>query len=101
MFKREATSTNYAIEIPNVDKFLAIDKYELEQDASDCLYLSLETIGGVNNIDYNGHFGSYIYLRLDITDDTPETWEAINKMIADQIEVANEFIRESKQREEQ
>ncbi len=32
-------------------------------------------------IDYNGHYGPNIYLRIEPEHDTPETWEKIETLI--------------------
>lgn len=92
MLKMDIVSKSYSIPIDDVDDFLAIDKYEGELDGSKCLYLSLETISGVYNVDYNGHFGSYIYLSIEEEHDTKETHKKIFDLIETQIELAREYI---------
>jgi len=43
-----------------------------------------ETVGkvdGVENIDYDGHFGNYIYIEVDTEHDTKDTWKLIYDLI--------------------
>lgn len=88
MLNFEIVSKSYAIPI---DDFLAIDKYEGDQDASKCLYMTLERIDGIHSVDYNGHFGSYIYLTIEEEHDTQETHKKISDLIITQIELAREY----------
>ena len=95
MLKFEIASKSYAIPIDDVDDFLAIDKYEGDipyDESNKCLYLSLEKIDGVYSIEYNGHFGSYIYLTIEEEHDTEETHKKISDLIETQIELAREYI---------
>lgn len=48
-------------------------------------YEALDKIEGVNDIDYNGHFGPYIYLTIDLDVNVPETLEKIKKLIQEMI----------------
>ena len=45
----------------------------------------LEELPGISNVDYNGHFGSNIYLDLDVDDNTEENWNKIQKVIKNYI----------------
>ena len=95
MLNFEITSKSYAIPIDDVDDFLAIDKYEGDipyAESSRCLYLSLEKIDGVNSIEYNGHFGLYIYLTVEEEHDTKETHKKISDLIEEQLKLAREYI---------
>ena len=92
MLKFEVVSTSYAMAIEDVDDYLAIEKYEGDQDASKCLYMTLERIDGIHTVDYNGHFGAYIYLTVETEHDTKETHDKIINLITNQIIVAREYI---------
>jgi hypothetical protein len=43
----------------------------------------LDTIEGLCDTDYNGHFGPYIFVKIDFPDDTSQTREKIEKTIND------------------
>jgi hypothetical protein len=95
MLKFEMVSKSYAIAIEDVDEFLSIDKYEGDipyDESSKCLYMSLEKIDGIHSVDYNGHFGSYIYLTVEEEHDTIETHKKISDLITNQIELAREYV---------
>jgi hypothetical protein len=105
MFKIKATSMNYSIEV-TIDDFLSVHKYEnalIWEDELEgkCIYLMLEELDGIRDIDYDCHFGEYFYLTIEKEYDNIGTWNEIYKIIGRQIEVAREYVRESKQREEQ
>ena len=101
MLNFEITSKSYAIPIDDVDDFLAIDKYEGDQDASKCLYMTLERIDGIHSVDYNGHFGSYIYLTIEEEHDTKETHKKISDLITTQIELARDYVPDEEDEDEE
>lgn len=81
MFIKTATSTDYAIEV-GVERLLGIlaeDKAEMSH--SQTLGGRLEEIDGVDRVNYDGHFGPYVYLRVCVEDDNDETWAEIESII--------------------
>ena len=56
-----------------------------------CLSGILDTIEGVSDADYNGHFGSYIFFNLDCEDDSPEKRVEILTLIMDYIKGEGDF----------
>ena len=89
--KRKAIATKYSIEMP-MDDFCALESYENELPTIDnCLFTTLEKQTYACDVDYNGHFGNYIYLTLETEDDTPEMWADIMRIITEQIQKAKEW----------
>ena len=101
MLNFEIVSKSYAIPIDDVDDFLANDKYELDQDASKCLYMTLERIDGIHSVDYNGHFGAYIYLTIEEEHDTKETHKKISDLIEEQLRLAREYVPNENEEEDE
>lgn len=87
MLKFEATQTSYAIEIDE-HRFLDLldsESYVTENAAynngNETLFKKLNDLPGIFDIDYNGHFGSAVYLKIDIDDDTDELKAQISNII--------------------
>ncbi len=79
MFKREVTQRAYSIEV-GIEGLLEI--MERDKDYSTpCVAAKLEKIAGVWKVAYEGHFGPYVYLSVDVEDDTEETWAQIEAII--------------------
>jgi hypothetical protein len=78
----EMTSASYAVEIP-VDKFVLLTErdYKLENVQFDEELMRL----GASDIEYNGHYGSYIHFTLTIDEDHEETKDAILAKIEEYI----------------
>jgi hypothetical protein len=76
--KLECAAKSYSIEIPLAD-FIRLEQYEnpFKGFKEDALSTILDRIEGVDDTKYNGHFGPYIYLRIEIEHDTPRTHKAI------------------------
>lgn len=52
---------------------------------------TFEKLAGIEqlkDIDFNGHFGYFLFVSMEISDDTPETWGKINSVVGDFIELA-------------
>jgi hypothetical protein len=81
----QCVEKRYAVEI-DVDAFLIITsiKYSDYQDdmISPTLCDDLNKIPGLHNIDYNCHFGNYIYFTVSTDDDN----EKLRKEVEDCIE---------------
>ena len=88
--KREVTAKDYSIEMP-MDDFCALSSYENELTWDETVADMLDKQTNAVDIDYNGHFGSYIYLTLETDYDTPEAWADIERIITDQIERAKQW----------
>ena len=87
MFIKEVTQRNYSISISE-ERFTEISEAESYKNPdyfeSDYTTIGeqLDKLDGVWNVEYNGHFGSAIYLTLDVEHDNDETWAEIEKIIA-------------------
>jgi hypothetical protein len=90
--KREVTLTKYAIEITEVE-LGTITKYEREDGyCENALYHILEEQTRAVQVDYDGHFGNYIYVSLEPKDDNEEQWEQIEQIIKEFIVNAKQFL---------
>ena len=67
--------TSYRIEV-SVEEALKL--FYLEPVS---LEASLKKIKGISQVEYDGHFGPYVYLTLDEENDTPKTHALICKLI--------------------
>jgi len=70
-----------------LENFFEIEDKDSEAIVNDEKTLAdlLDELPFVSNVDYNGHFGSAIYLDMDIDADTEENWNKIQKIIKDYI----------------
>ena len=97
-FNRNVTHKSYAIEISE-DDFVAIDTYEQKNTSNDpTLAALLDKNTTARSVDYNGHFGTFIYLTLDVDEDTLAEWKAIETIIADYIKKAKKWITKNNKR---
>lgn len=80
--KKTLTQSHYQIEIDDLIKIMDIDS-ALENDNKwdDILSAQLDRIEGVYDADYNGHFGHFIFIRIDAGYDNLKTWEEIESTI--------------------
>jgi len=80
--KFEKTATSYSIEIP-VDVF-SVHLMGDERDSFNNrvpLYQKLANVPGVDGVEYDGHFGNYVYLTIDIEHDNKYTKNVIGKIM--------------------
>ena len=80
-----------------LDDFLEMGNYECETvlgDGDTCLYKILEEFTNAYDVDYNGHFGNYIFLSLMAEHDNEIEWKSIEMLIKGQIQKAKEFVPE-------
>lgn len=89
----EKTVTSYAIEIEDEDDFLALmdsESYATDhaafKDGNDTLCAKLGRLDGVSGLEYNGHFGSFIYLDIDVENDRIGTKKEISRTITEHLE---------------
>ncbi len=47
------------------------------------LYDALEAIDGVTGVDYDGHFGAFVFFSVDLDVDVPATLEKIKNTIGE------------------
>lgn len=73
------TSRSFSIPI-TMDEYDVIDHCEREWDVDDVGQMLAE-IPGVSDVDYNGHFGLFIYLTIDKEHDNDQTLNAISEII--------------------
>lgn len=103
LYTSQVTSRSIAFEITNEDYF-AIE--QRDENTADAIYESgkrdwdynkhtlsgiLDTIDGVSDADYNGHFGPYVFFNLDANEDTTPKREEIKQTIMDYIKGRGEF----------
>jgi len=82
--KRECTLKHYQVAI-TPDQYLAIEAYDRAKGnyvfQRTGLAAELDELDGVNDADYNGHFGAFVFLQIETEHDTPARWEEIEKLI--------------------
>ena len=81
--KRELTMSSYSIEVDLLSIMTLDNARENDNDWDNTLFNLLDKIKGVSRVDYNGHFGPYVWLSIEAEHDTPETWERIEKTITE------------------
>jgi hypothetical protein len=91
MLESVATSTNYCVPVPLNAFIRLIDSEGINGKLPHDKYLStrLDKMMGVWDVDYNGHFGSHIFFRLDKEYDNPATHEAIHNLIRECCKLKN------------
>jgi hypothetical protein len=77
---------HYEVEI-SVDDLLALTEYETEE--GDYLNEEMERVTCANDVDYNGHFGEYIFFSLATADESKDEMQGILDIIAEYIVTAN------------
>lgn len=81
-------TTYYEIPI-SLKEFVILTEWERHCPAGiSALNEVLEEKSPACGVDYNGHFGTSIFLTLETQDDTPKTWATIELIINDWIENA-------------
>lgn len=58
------------------------------------LYEILENIKGISNVDYNSHFGDYIFMAIDKEKDSTKFQKNIQNKIMKYIDITTEYIDE-------
>ena len=67
MHQLEATATSYCFEI-EIEEFEAMeirDEERYDDGEQKHLFEILDSMDGVSDTDYNGHFGSFVYFTVD------------------------------------
>jgi hypothetical protein len=67
----------YALQL-SVDNFIKVERKDNEVDHP--LYQRLEMLQNVTKVDYNGHFGPFIFVNVNPSD-PGETTDAVKDMI--------------------
>lgn len=86
------SKTSYSIEIEQnlflnlLDSESYVTDHATYKDDNKTLCEKLGQITGVNDIEYNGHFGNFIYLTIDKDVDNKKTKDQISKIIEDHLE---------------
>jgi len=91
--KPEVTRTNYRVAIEGDDTFMLISKWDNELHDRALppfvpLYKKIDKVDGVNDADYNGHFGASIFYRVEAEHDNEETHAEIRRLIQEHIDMA-------------
>lgn len=85
---KEITQIDYSIEV-DLKKVMDAD-FKIDQecdDDSEHLYNKLMNVVGVNEVDYNGHFGNYIFLKVNPEFDNEEMWKEIENITMNHIKI--------------
>ena len=78
---RAFIQTSRCFRIPiTKEEYAVIDHHERDAGSTEVLEM-LEEIPGVSDVDYNAHFGMYIFLTVDNAFDYDSTFDAISKVI--------------------
>jgi len=81
-FTTEKTATSYSIGLTTEQMLAIMDKDNNEPSIVNCLNIRLGDIDGViDDVEYNGHFGPFIFVSIKDEYDNPETWEMIFQTI--------------------
>jgi hypothetical protein len=84
--KKMMVSVEYALTVDNDIFSKILDKDDEAGDFTETLSQQLmETLDGVSEVDYDGHFGPHIYIHLDPKFDYSSTWFAVYKIINDYV----------------
>ncbi len=94
-FKHKVTKISYAIEIPMED-FIAVQETEFQAAGAELTIAEqIEKRTCAVDVDYNGHFGNFIYFTFEAQDDLPEQWETIEDIITQGIEHAKQWMKKN------
>jgi len=77
---KELASSKYVIALKKGTLLKILDKENQVEDYNE-LWVILENINGVSGVEYNGHFGNYIYLEIKKEHDSSNTWRSIYDVI--------------------
>ena len=77
-------STKYVIALKDKALLDIMDR-DMNIEIGQSLWETIGKIDGIIDVDYDGHFGNYIYVEVDIEHDTKDTWKLICGLI-------NEYI---------
>ncbi len=80
-FDWAATYISYSVEITEEQLQVVLDKDVEVDNIKLMLFAQLEDIEGVDNVDYDGHFGPYIFVKMAFVDDTQQTRDKIEEII--------------------
>jgi len=86
--KPEVTSSNYRVAIEDDDTFLSIDHWDGELPSGKELYQKIDKVAGVDDTDYNGHFGANVFYRVSAEHDNEETHAEVRRLIQEHIDSA-------------
>lgn len=88
-FKFDVVGKQYQIEITAND-FSDLHDYEREQAGEGCLYEMLDRMTCAYDIDYDVHFGNFIFFGLAVADE--DDLDSIKEIIEGQIVKAKQFV---------
>lgn len=101
--KSVITARKYAVEL-SIDDMISLEEGDSllinkEFDDTSQLHTQLENMKGVSiyEIEFNGHFGPYIFFTVNDDDDTPVLHDRIHKMIRKHIKHCKKVIEENKE----
>ncbi len=87
MLKKSVSQIDYDVDV-DLRKIMDADTIiDMDADIDDtlCLYNRLMNVVGVNQVDYNGHFGNFLFLKINPEFDNAVMWMEIEKVYLDHI----------------
>lgn len=75
--KKTRTNSQYTVDC-DVKKLHEDDE---KREYVNTVSTQLDAIHGINDSDYNGHYGNVVFFTLDTDKDNPETWAKIKKVL--------------------
>lgn len=89
---RSITQLDYSFE---VDLKLVLDAdHKAEENDDPELWEKLQDINGINDVDYNGHFGNIICLKVNPEFDNEEMWKKIENVTMKHIGINYQYCPE-------
>lgn len=80
-YKRTAGKRSYSIEILP-ERVLLVSEFDKKHTTyKQRLTELLDSVEGLDDTDCGADYGPYIYVNIDCADDTPQTWEKIEKIL--------------------
>ena len=80
----EVSHISYCIDVPEED-FLRLSNREFEHPELTSLCEDLEAIEGIREVDYDGHFGSCVYVTIEAEHDNDQTKNQVIKVISNHL----------------
>lgn len=94
MFEVMPTQQSYMVEIPTDDMLALLKAEEMLggplDSGGELLFIKLQALEGVNDCNYDGHFGANIYFSIEHEHDTAERRAEVIKVIRDHLEICRQ-----------
>ena len=80
VLERVPVSVSYTIET-DVDTMMRILDKDKAMDAGQTLDALLHNLDAVEEVEYDGHFGPFLFIKVDKDSDCAKLWEDIQEII--------------------